>query len=286
MVTLLGCGFVPKANNLEIRMVKTPNFFFKIIDTILKNRLLQHIEQLVDINIQFAFIPNRSKEHMIHNILTSEAYTDMAFIIQLDISKAFDEVDSSIALRKIKKTMDRSTSDLIHSAVQSRYILHDSKDFRAYKQETKGVPQGTSTGPLLFIISLDEMLKKIRAHDIKIWAYADDMVIILPKNQKAYVKEVMNCVYLILKECSLTVNTQKTKILSLETIKKDGFWLLGEHIFYYGERFNATKYNKYFNRDLQTILDDKLKIQWTILKYIPHKYTKNDTKKRYPSQTN
>ena len=101
----------------------------------------------------------------------------------LDFAKAFDKVDHSILLMKLKRLdiqgkvldwikaflSDRHNQVIIENCLSEPYIA------------TSGVPQGFVLGPLLFLVMISDLPSKVR-DDIEMFLFADDVKLSKPYN--------------------------------------------------------------------------------------------------------
>lgn len=149
--------------------------------------------------------------NLIYNQLDKSSPIAITF---LDLAKAFDTVDHKILLDKLYNYGIRGKAHkLIKSYLDNRKqrvkVNNTNSDFNTIET---GVPQGTILGPLLFIIYINDMLKKIP--EPSILSYADDTVVIVKGKTWTEVEEKMNNYlhkisnWLALNKLSL--NTEKT----------------------------------------------------------------------------
>ena len=95
----------------------------------------------------------------------------------MDLSKAFDCLDHDLLIAKLHAYgFSRSALELIYSYLnerKQRVKVHGS--FSAWKESTKGVPQGSVLRPLLFNIFINDIFFLV--NDTEVCNYADDTTI-------------------------------------------------------------------------------------------------------------
>ena len=179
-------------------------------------------------NKQFGFRSNYSTNHAIIS-LTEEikSYLDSGHLVGgifLDLKKAFDTINHGILINKLYRYGFRGISNkLLQSYLENRkqYVSvngHDSD----LKDVLCGIPQGSTLGPLLFLIYINDLrfcLKKSKANH-----FADDTCIIYSSKNKKDLETSMNndlaSVSEWLKANRLSLNVSKTKLLFFHSKKK------------------------------------------------------------------
>ena len=111
-------------------------------------------------------------------------------MLLLDLQKAFDTVDHSILLMKLKAAgLGNDILRWFSSYLCDRQQLVDvSGTFSSTAQVTCGVPQGSILGPLLFIIYVNDMSAVVKN---KLLLYADDSAILVSDKCFSNVEQVL-----------------------------------------------------------------------------------------------
>ena len=169
------------------RPISVLTFFAKVFEKIVYNKLLNFIS---DNNIlydhQYGFRKGRSTQQaiitLVDKITKSQDIGDIVITLLIDLKKAFDTIDHQILLRKLYsygirgsmlKWMDSYLTD------RSQYVVFDGKVSQTRGIKC-GVPQGSILGPLLFIISVNDICN-VSPMLFKI-LYADDTCVLISGN--------------------------------------------------------------------------------------------------------
>lgn len=173
-----------KSDVSNFRPISLLSAFSKIFEKHMHFRVynfLQHNNCLYD--MQYGFRKSRSCEHALlvaqNEIMTALNKKQIALLLLIDFSKAFDMVSHDILLHKLKHYGIRGTAhDWFKSYLEDRsqYVSINGKSSTTERLKY-GVPQGSILGPLLFIIYINDIpeINKIA----KFILYADDANIIL-----------------------------------------------------------------------------------------------------------
>ncbi|GIX95978.1 putative 115 kDa protein in type-1 retrotransposable element R1DM [Caerostris darwini] len=245
----------------------------KILDKAIAERLTFHLEQgNILHDSQYGFRRNRSTITAIHNVLehhkAAEENKQMTCLISLDMSNAFNSVDWDILLKKIfSLNIPSYLKRIIHSFLEARQAQLDDH----IKNYNKGIPQGSSLGPILWNIYINDLLETNFGPHTKVQAFADDILIMLTAPASCHFtirsQDVINIIQNWTRLNLMTVNQQKSfftilssrKLTHIPFIKFDGHCIkFTKELKYLGLTFDP-KLN--WNKQLTYTLDKIKKLQ-------------------------
>ena len=151
----------------------------KVLEKIIHNQLSAYfIDSKLFFDNQYGFRPNHSTEYasleLVDIIITQMDRNHLPISIFLDLSKAFDTIDHSILLNKLRHYgLDGKTLLLFKSYLNNRKQLTEFDDTTSETSLIKvGVQQGSILGPLLFTIYINDFSQASEMFNFII--YADD----------------------------------------------------------------------------------------------------------------
>ena len=214
----------------------------KILERAVHNHLYSYVSQNSVLNVhQSGFRPGHSTETSLVDMvddwldnINSGKMTGVAFI---DLRKAFDTVNHSMLIKKIR---DIGASDVTVNWFESYLSERTQKVcFKGTISESlplsTGVPQGSILGPLLFLIFINDMANVV-THG-KITMYADDTTLYTSGNDVNLISKQLTedlvAIKRWLRANKLFLNTDKTNVMligtgsKLRNVDNDSFqWLL------------------------------------------------------------
>ena len=175
------------------------------------------------------FQKGKSTEHVIlvlcSNIIQVIEKQGEPCTIFLNFSKAFDTVNHEILLAKLQYYEIRGTTlkwfeSYLHNSQQFVKLNQDISD---QKTISCGVPQGRVLGPLLFLISINDIY--LSAPEISFHLFADDTCLFYANKSYSKLENILKCSLCILvnwlKAKKLTLNTNKSKFIAFNITKND-----------------------------------------------------------------
>ena len=201
------------------RPISVLSFFLKIFEKIVYNIIFDFLyENKVLYDYHFGFRSKHSTQHalitLVERITTSLDVGNIVISLFIDFKKAFDTVNHQILLRKlyaygIRVTLLKWFEDYLTG--RSQYVIYDGI-ISEVKEVKCGVPQGSILGPLLFIITMNDICN---VSDLLFAImYADDTCLLISGNDLYTLIKQLNselqCLSDWFKSNKLSLNTRKT----------------------------------------------------------------------------
>ena len=167
----------------DFRPITLLHPFGRIYDKLLYTRaysFFSHFDLLS--SQQFGFRANKSTEHAALNLLSdlnqANANNQTTLAVFIDLTQAFNSINHTILLSKLfQYGVHGDTLNFFESYLRSRphvTVINNKYVSKPLISEL-GIAQGSSLGPLLFIIYMNDLISAIT--DCSLIAYADDVVI-------------------------------------------------------------------------------------------------------------
>lgn len=163
-------------------------------------------------------------------------------VIYLDLTKAFDRINTSLALEKLSRfrlTKDSKALHFFKAFLSNRYM----RTVGAFSTPSEwrmidcGTPQGTVFAPLLFSVYIDDLLNRIEDETACIApAYADDVVLI-PQVRWLDTTD----------EDTLIAETRKRKLVLQQALNICGEWATENNMSFSGDKTQYMVFHKMYS---------------------------------------
>ena len=211
------------------RPISLLSVFSKILEKSMYNRIYSFLCKHKLINTtQFGFRSKHSTEHALISLIeTIKKYLDDGEIVCgvfIDLQKALGTVNHEILLEKLKHYGIRSKqNDWFRSFLTNRKQYVSMEGFFSQTKIVKcGVPQGSTLGPLLFLIYINDLanaLEKSIVHH-----FADDTNLLYGNENPSFISDVINSKLKLVRDWlranKLSLNESKAKLLLFRPINK------------------------------------------------------------------
>ena len=235
----------------------------KILERAMHSQLPSYLENNnLLTKCQFGYRKNRSKTHattlLIDGIREQVDQGKLVGSCFIDLSKAFDTISHSQLLAKLKSygIVNKELLWFTDYLFKITQIVEVDNTRGSEKPLFCGVPQGSTMGPLLFLIFFNDLVDHVRySHVLK---YADDTVIYVAATEMNEIENALTAdlksIDQYLRDNELVINLKKgkTEVMLLGTSKKRDDKHL--HVSYRDKPINETTYYKY----LGILLDQSL----------------------------
>jgi exonuclease III len=197
----------------------------KIIEKLLKSRFQNWLsEQNKLAPEQFAFRPGHSSSTQIHrlvnNIQHHKTQNKKIALLSLDLSKAFDRVDTKLLIHQLirddapKYIVQWMEKTLIKRPIQ---VISTTR-ISTTSHTSTGVLQGGTLAPLQFTYYINTVLQKPIPNAHSLYAFADDLAILCvadtPTQLEKLTQKSLNIILHRLESLSCTVSLPKTKLMT------------------------------------------------------------------------
>ena len=218
-----------KSDIKNYRPISIINSIPKLFEKIVCKKISPTIDDVL-IDQQHGFRPDRSTSTNLV-LLNDYLFTHLDKLVQVDVvytdfAKAFDRVNHSVLLRKLRNFgISGSFYDWLSSYLSGRsYVVkigsHTSSSYTA----TSGVPQGSHLGPLLFIIFINDIARYLKfvlfliyADDLKLYhaVYSTADCDLIQRDLNSFYQWcVINKLYLSIPKCKVIKFTRKHDVVA------------------------------------------------------------------------
>lgn len=206
---------IPKDNG-GVRKLGIPT----VIDRIIQQAIAQVLISIYEPKFSdgsYGYRPNRSAKDAIIRV---KEYADEGYkyAVCLDLSKYFDTLNHELLMNMLRQDIhDKRLIDLI-----KKYLKSGVMENGIVVKTKEGSPQGGNLSPLLANIYLDKFDKEFEGRGVKVIRYADD-ILLLAKSQRAAERLLETSTRYLEKKLKLKVNTEKSRAVSVYSIRNFGF---------------------------------------------------------------
>ena len=164
------------------RPISNLSLLSKLTEKVVKSRLVGHLSAHSMLNPhQSAYIKSHSTETVLlslhDHLIKRISQQELTGICLLDLSAAFDTIDHSTLLHRLKTWFgfDGTTLSWLSSYLSSRsFAVSAHGSLSPTFSSSHGVPQGSVLGPLLFILYTTPLSALISSTPVEHHLYADD----------------------------------------------------------------------------------------------------------------
>jgi hypothetical protein len=227
----------------DFRPISLCNVVYKIIAKSLANRIKPHLPNKI-IDAQQAFIEGR---RISNNVIVAQEIThsfslnswkQKAFMIKIDLAKAFDRLEwDFIVLALQKQGFNSHFIKLIKACISnSKFsVIINGNHYGKFKSQ-RGIRQGCPLSPYLFVIAINELAvqlqEELQKENIKgvtlgpncpsifSMMFADDLLVCGQANQRE-AKTIWNTINNFCKRSGQTPNWSKSSILFSKNVNED-----------------------------------------------------------------
>lgn len=205
----------------EYRPIAILPFLSKAFEKLINKQIRKHLEDnSLLTNMQSGFRPEHSCTTTLQKV-TEDLRNDLdnnliSILVLLDHSKAFDTVDQQVLVSKLTRFFYFSSNacDLMRSYLTCRcQSVSISSRYSNPLALTRGVPQGSILGPLLYSMYSNDLPQQLQHCSVHM--YADDVQLYISTSRE----ELANCVSLLNMDLTRVSTWAESNGLSLNPVK-------------------------------------------------------------------
>ena len=183
-----------------------------VVDRIIQQAIAQQLQPIYEplfSDASYGYRPRRSGQQAVRQVkkYAEQGYT---YAVEVDLSKYFDTLNHELLMELLRKQIhDKRVTGLI-----KRYLKAGVMENGVITRTREGSPQGGPLSPLLANIYLNEFDQEMTRRGVKVVRYADDIVVVT-KSKRAAEHMLESCRKFLEGRLKLTMNLQKSKVVSL-----------------------------------------------------------------------
>lgn len=200
------------------RKLGIPTMRDRIAQEVVREYMEKRIDQKFHDN-SYGYRPLKSSHAAIAEVRKNVLEKD--WVIDMDISKFFDEIDHELMLKAVEAMMEEKWVKMYVQRWLEMKV--EKRDGSIEEKQGKGTPQGGVISPLLANLylhySLDQWIEK-HYPSVRFVRYADDIVLHCQSKEEA--QEVLSAISQRLTQVKLRLNEAKTKIVYCKDYRRKG----------------------------------------------------------------
>lgn len=222
VVALLKAPDKVKSDATSYRPISLLDGFGKILERIMVERLMNTMDGKWNAN-QYGFMKNRCTEDAWAKMMESMDEIENKYVmgVFVDFTNAFSCVLWEIALRKLRECgVNDCDLRMWKSYFRDRWACMRGKNGRIWMKLTRGTPQGSVAGPIIWNLCMDELLCTLERKGFRVVAFADDLLILIVGESRKQLEtafaECMKYVYGWGENVGVKVSEKKTVCMMLK----------------------------------------------------------------------
>jgi len=199
---------IPKKDG-KTRKLGIPTLRDRIAQQVVKRYMEQRIDQHFHKH-SYGYRPLKSSKEAIEEVRKNCKEKD--WVIDLDISKFFDEIDHELLMKAVEKLIEENWVKMYVERWLRMKIIN--KEGKEHDRGNKGTPQGGVISPLLANVFLHYALDKwleLNYPQLSFVRYADDIVIHCGSKEEA--EQILKAVKERIEQVKLRLNETKTRVV-------------------------------------------------------------------------
>lgn len=193
------------------------NVFLKSINSAVKDRISEYAEATKLLpQLSFGFRKNHSAigcvNYMVNTILQAKLERKGCIVVFMDISKAFDRVDTGILVQMlVNNQFPEGIVRWVHEYLRKKEMVINTTEGQKRKITNQGLPQGCPLSPVLFNLYTKD-IHKLNDDGIILPQFADDFAAIITGDENEVTSKANNFIRNMnneLKKLNLNLNARK-----------------------------------------------------------------------------